>query len=408
MNYIANAIDDYFLKQGIQVRYNCLGDHDVLINSYIKESHDLFKRSNIDESHYMKSFHYNDWYNIKPREKQTGFEKVKKIDNAFRQTYRFADLVDQWDYPNYFYEVFDNDNEKYLINLGYRLTKIDNPIIFYSGGADSELLLTTFLDLGKPFKVVIFELVNNNGEVINQYDLDHASKFCKLNGIIPIVQKFNPQVIWLREEFLNIGKSIKNNSPQIITHAYMIHQVAEQYPNHTYCFAGEVRYKLDPFNKESKSVLVSSAKSTPALASNQYAQRDPYTFGNYSNASVFLWLQKSNGTWIQGCNGDFVQGAGNGTWTNTPANPYVTVTGWNGVFTVRNPVATTNWSMQQTMPPVSVGNPTVCSNLIAGVNSQGSSIGWNNVTLYIASGTSSNYGPVVAATIAQSADYFAN
>jgi hypothetical protein len=348
MKYISNPIDDYFLNKGIQVRYNCLGDQDLLIHTYIKESFPRFDRSKFKESHFIKHDHYKDWYNIQPRMKMTGFEEIKKIDLDFRANNKIGDICDQWDYPSRYYEIFDDDNEKYIENLKTSLSRIENPMLFYSGGVDSELIFSCFLDLGIKFNVVIFELTDSLGQLINKYDIDHATEFCKRNGIIPIVKAINPEEIWVKDEFVSIVQTLKNNSPHIATHAYMIHIMAEEFPGYTYCFAGEIRYMTDPFDVGSKkSVLVKSAKVTPSFG---YADVTSYYGGGYSYAQIQLDMYAGSGTYTISWQGNFGTTI-NGTWTTTPSNPYDTVIGWDGTFQVN--IGINTYYFMQTVSTVS-------------------------------------------------------
>ena len=57
-------------------------------------------------------------------------------------------------------------------------------------------------------------------------------------------------------------------SPQILTHLYMAKIMSLEFPNHTHCFGGEIRYSdYDKFSV-GKTVIVNSIKTDPQLATD--------------------------------------------------------------------------------------------------------------------------------------------
>lgn len=58
----------------------------------------------------------------------------------------------------------------------------DNLYVAMSGGIDSEFVAQTFLDLGIPFKPIIFRVSD-----LNELDIWWAFKWCRDNSIEPVV-----------------------------------------------------------------------------------------------------------------------------------------------------------------------------------------------------------------------------
>lgn len=316
MDQINNRISDFFAKQGISVKYNCLGDSYTLARSYIKESRTIFLDRKVKSSNHIKTDVYNKFYTLPHREKKTGFELLSDKEKKFRDKHTFSQLADQWDYPNERIELTKNDGESYIENLKNSIRKIENPLIFYSGGIDSELLLTTFLDCGIKHKVVIFEFYDNKDILVNDYDIQQAQKFCKKNGIIPIVKKLNIDSLWDKTEFIEIAKKIKIQSPQQLTHVYMIYIMAEEYPGFTYCFAGEVRYTNNIAAPESNTVMLQSSKQSFYIG---YWFTDSY-LGSIGYPGYLRLTFTTSGVWV--IYDGFGERLVSGIWTDTPARTY--------------------------------------------------------------------------------------
>lgn len=265
-------IDEYFEKQGIKVIYNTLGHTDELVNAYVKETYDMFANSKATYTNAIKGQIYNKFYSLQPREKKTGFEFLKTKDENFRRFVVPTSFSDNWNAPAHIFEIHKNDGESYHECLKRSLRKLDNPLVFYSGGIDSELVLQTFLDTGIKPAVAIFELFNEDGILINGYDLKYAYEFCKKNNLIPIVKKICPDTLWQQDDFIRLGRELRIGSPQILTHVWMAKIIADEFPNHTYCFGGEIRYKNSHKGTLGKTVLVNSAKAWNPSPSGVYTQ----------------------------------------------------------------------------------------------------------------------------------------
>jgi len=258
-------IDEYFEKQGIRVIYNTLGHTDELVNAYVKETYDMFANSRAKFTNAIKGAIYNKFYTLTPRIKKTGFEYLQAKDDNFRRIAVPPAYRDLWNTPSHAFEIHKNDGESYKELLKKQLTKIENPLLFYSGGIDSELVLQTFLDVGVKPALAIFEMYDTQGVLINGYDINYAYEFCKKHNLVPIVKKFCPESLWDQSDFIALGRELKIGSPQILTHVWMIKMISEEFPNHTYCFAGEIRYTNYDKYSIGKTVLVGSVKNDPGM-----------------------------------------------------------------------------------------------------------------------------------------------
>ena len=292
-------------------------------------------------SNKSKTVTYEKFYPLKTRYKQTGFESISSLDTKFRSLYRHNhQMADDWDYPQLPYEVLPNDGESYIDNLKKSIKTIDDPMVFYSGGVDSELLLSCFIEENIPCRVVIFELKDLLGNNINQYDLDHAYEFCKKHSISPIIKSLCPETLWENEFFVQLAKDLKLSSPQITTHAYMVYVMSDEYPNYTYCLAGEIRYQHNPFNPE-KTVLVNFAKIVPISSiygATFYSWTNSLLVGpsNPNGQAVQIrqywntagdWSMSVGGSpdyfqWTVGASTISTNNEDSGSWTNTPARNY--------------------------------------------------------------------------------------
>lgn len=368
MQYIPNRFDDYFLSKGIMVRYNSLGFTKETCNSFIKETFNIFKESGQSVSNYCKKPLYENYYPITDRIKLTGFENIRKLDSSFRhQNYHNYQMADDWDYPLETYAVNQLDNERYLDNLKNDLRTLENPMVFFSGGNDSEFLLNAFIEAKIPFRLVIFELKDKLGNIINQSDLDYALEYCRKNCLDPIIKDICPETLWQTDFFLGLAKELKLNSPQLTTHAYMIYMMNDLYPGHTHCFAGEIRYQKNMADPENKSVLLGSAKtsnlgmsatnyagiiwcSTWAIYNNGAGVDNKLYFNNIGQWSVsaggnnYFYRDGSSMGTPGAVNATSMAGyyEDSGTWTTTPANSYV------HRFTITSLVAQGNQSFSYT------------------------------------------------------------
>ena len=241
MNTSRPVIDKYFEKMGINIVYNTLGHNSDLITSFVSDYRDVLKTYTARSNH-IKHTLYNQIYNIEFRHKKTGFEKIPDLDREFRT--KISKIVKKSQFSETC--IVDKEQEKscknYKEHLLSFLQKVDNPILYYSGGLDSELVALSLLDSGKKFTMVTIEWLYN-GNVINNYELHYAYKFCRDHSIIPIIKQIDVGQLWNSNEFFQLASDLGIVSPQLVSHAYMVLLLNQQFPNSTHLFGGEVRFQ---------------------------------------------------------------------------------------------------------------------------------------------------------------------
>jgi hypothetical protein len=84
--------------------------------------------------------------------------------------------------------------------------------LFFSGGIDSEIIATEFLNLGREFTVISLDIFDSNGNN-NSHDIWWAKQFCKKNNVEQILHPFN------FEEF------VKSNIPEYINMGFYSHRI---------------------------------------------------------------------------------------------------------------------------------------------------------------------------------------
>lgn len=192
-------------------------------------------------SNHIKYAIYNSTYPMEFRPKRTGFEKIDKLDKTVRkylQTFvpNESDIRQvELDVINEYIEHFDEKDFLQSIN-DYKISlekvaeeyRDDNNIVYLSGGIDSELVALIFLSKKINFIPVVFELFDNDHQIINDFDIEWAYKFCSQNKIEPIVRSMNVEKFWQSDNLKNIAIKNSCNSPQICTHYYMIELVQEE------------------------------------------------------------------------------------------------------------------------------------------------------------------------------------
>lgn len=238
--------DSYFENKGIRTKFNTLGDTEELIRSFVKETQDLVDNYPSKRSHHIKKSLYDNLYEMSPRTKLTGFELVNPQDVAFRN--KINDFITTAQFsPLLLIEPRENKSapagyKDLLIN---HLKSIDNPVLYLSGGLDSELLASALVESGVRFKTVIFEWLNKKGEVVNSKDLDFAYNFCHKHGIYPVIKQLDIETLWESNEFASLAIDMQILSTQLVTYAYTVTLVENMFPDSTHLFAGEIRYYSD-------------------------------------------------------------------------------------------------------------------------------------------------------------------
>jgi len=343
-------LDTYFEKKGINVRFNTLGNDETLVRTFVSNFQSLVDLSKLKQSNHVKLSCYSNMYTFEPRTKYTGFESLQPLEKSFREKINFFVKDPQFS-PLLLIEKSDNKiiTENYKDVLKNDLQKIENILVYYSGGLDSELVCNSLIESGKKFTPVIFQWTNNNNDIINQHDLNYAFKFCKEKNLKPIIKTVNLETLWNSQEFEKLAIDTGIISPQIVTYAYIIELMSKEMPNATHLFGGEVRFKSNYLMDDgSFANLVYLEKITPSYNGQTYSVTTG--LGVFASMTLFYYPDgnwdiriqdggvAASGAWYSPIGGGFPQDASfeiratisenyqvNGGWTW--ASTYETITG---------------------------------------------------------------------------------
>ncbi len=313
------GIDEYFSEKGICVRYNTLGNDETLVRSYLNQFHDEVDQSERKRSEYVKHSCYSKLYNIEPRIKYTGFEEFKKIDNEFRKQISMYITKPQKDNYGFVMDKKENsDNLSYKEALLTNLKTVVDPVLYLSGGIDSELVARALLEANKKFTPVIFEFVDKFGKIRNSAELNYAYKFCKNNHLIPDIHQIDIETLWDSPYFKQLAIEVQISSPQIVTHVYMIEMLSIKYRNSTHLFGGEIRFKSNYImdNGDLANIVFLAKTNPPGYSGSSYS--DVNSSG--SSAEANLNYDNSTGDWTVTSSGGTI--AGPAPFTSTPASQY--------------------------------------------------------------------------------------
>ena len=89
--------------------------------------------------------------------------------------------------------------------------------LLYSGGIDSEYMVSVFLALGMEIVPVIIRLNNN----YNEHDIQHAFKFCESKNINPLIVDIDFDEFVMSGKLLGITQQIKSSQYQYAVTAYV-------------------------------------------------------------------------------------------------------------------------------------------------------------------------------------------
>lgn len=362
-----SKFDNFFYSKGINVMFNTLGYTNSLVEAYVDQFADIVNTTISKQSNHVKHSCYNKLYDIEFKQKYTGFENFKNLDQKFRK--KISPFIKDKQFSPYLVleknsELVKND---YKNLLKQHLRTIHDPVLYFSGGIDSELVAKTFLDIGIKFKVVIFKYVDDEGAIKNFHDIKYAYNFCESNNITPYTYEINIEKLWGSLEFEKLAIDIGYVSPQLTTYAYMVQIVSEKFPTSTHLFGGEIRfntnYLLD--NNQSSNLVYLEKVCPPGYGSSYSTITDPYDGTLYLNYF-------GSGAWEVAVytNQPYYNQFASGLWTNTPNVGYefritnVIVYQLQGQGTV-NPPSPTGWTAidpnatYNTICSVSVLEPTL-------------------------------------------------
>jgi hypothetical protein len=308
-------IDTYFASKGINVYYNTLGHTEELVNAYVSRFDALLQSDSSNRSQNIKQLCYETMWDIKPRTKRTGFEDVLIQDKAFRQ--RISKHIRDIFYGPTLHVARDiKSTDDYRTLLIESLKKVEKPVLYLSGGVDSEVVARALLETGTKFVPVIFKWTDRSGKIINQYELDFALAFCSKHNLTADVQTLDVESLWETEEFFLFAQDIQIQSTHQLTHAWVVQQVADRYPGATHLFGGEVRFFSSSEKDKPVNVVFLEKVDPPAYNDNFFQSSS----GGASNASVTLRYDATSGNYFIT---RFPSGVTNtGQWTTTPASSY--------------------------------------------------------------------------------------
>jgi hypothetical protein len=345
-------IEEYFANKGIKVRYNTLGNDETLVKAFVHNFQNDVDSSSGKSSQYVKDHLYSRLYPIKPRTKLTGFEKFKKIDIGFRRKLSPLMTSVQFSPVMLIDKTIESQSIGYKDALKNSLKTIENPLLYLSGGIDSELVCLALLDAGIEFQTVMFEWVDNTGFILNEEDLSFARELCKTHNLSPIVERVNIESLWQSLEFEQMSKDLGIASPQLVTHAYSIQLMSEKLPDVTHMFGGEVRFQSDYLldNGERANLVYLVGKVIPPSWNGFTVQPQSDTFYSPATAQGYLVYNLSpsgfsaGSWWLQVYDYDSAGNTSTGTWTSTPSLSYeYRVTSSTGSPN-RYPTAATGWA----------------------------------------------------------------
>jgi len=286
-------IEKYFAKKGIKVIFNTLGHTPNLVHSFVSDYRGVVDKSKSKKSEHVKIATYSDMYTFEVRPKLTGFESLKHKDQKFRQNIQKYITESQFSPSLLIDNIELNKTKSYKVLLSESLEKIENPLLYLSGGMDSQLVANAFLEKNIKFKTVVFEYVDNIGNPKNFDDITSAYKFCRRNGIIPEIVQINIDRLWDSEEFKKLAIDTQYTSPQLVTYAYMVELIAEKYPDVTHLFGGEVKFRTN-YDKENGEIanVILLEKIVPAYNGQIYSNG-----GGCGDATTQSLYYYPDGTW---------------------------------------------------------------------------------------------------------------
>lgn len=115
--------------------------------------------------------------------------------------------------------------------------KVGKLHLLYSGGLDSENVLSVFLHAGIPIVPVIINMIQG----YNTHDTDYAFKFCKVRGIKPLVINVDFDHFVTSGKILEVARVCRTE----IYHRALTAHIAEQLDGTVLCGDGEMYIRLN-------------------------------------------------------------------------------------------------------------------------------------------------------------------
>jgi hypothetical protein len=190
---------------------------------------------------------------VQGRPKYTGFEKIDHSrDSLLRKRLR-AHIQDDGDlYSSRTLMVAPQTDdvepciERYRSSLVTKAKQFSNdklPIVYYSGGADSEVMVKAFQEAGVEFQIVTFVLtssleflsdapedIHHDGiktvlpddqVLVNSHDIKYALNYCQEQGLYQTLRLFNVEKFWDSAYIYKLAEQTGLSSPQILCQRFM-------------------------------------------------------------------------------------------------------------------------------------------------------------------------------------------
>jgi hypothetical protein len=97
--------------------------------------------------------------------------------------------------------------------------------LLYSGGLDSEYVLSVFLRLGMNIQPVIMNLRSHDGSIYNSHESKYAFKFCEQQNIIPTIIDLNFDRFVESGQLLSISESVQCAAYQLPASMWLASQI---------------------------------------------------------------------------------------------------------------------------------------------------------------------------------------
>lgn len=97
--------------------------------------------------------------------------------------------------------------------------------LLYSGGLDSEYVLSVFLKLGMDIHPVIMNLCSHSGYIYNTHESKYAFKFCEAKGLNPTVINLNFDEFVESGQLLSIAESVECAAYQLPASMWLASQI---------------------------------------------------------------------------------------------------------------------------------------------------------------------------------------
>lgn len=232
--------DLYLESQGIRSNYALLCSGLGLINSFINETRHLLTSDRGYLSQFRKHALYSYYFpDIAPRTKFTGFEKVQEQDKKIRE-YLIQQIPVE---DNTLQNSYNASHGTFEEELRSVLSTIENPLLYLSGGIDSEFVARWFLKFKIPFDPITISW-SFRYRTINLHDINYAVNFCKLHDLTYREINIDLEQYWKSEKLLEVAHAINRTSPQHCAYVMAVEHIDGILKNKTHIMSGENRYVL--------------------------------------------------------------------------------------------------------------------------------------------------------------------